>query len=264
MRILVCIKQIPENLEQLQINSQKTLIRIPEKMKFRMNRFDAHAVEAAVQLKEKIVDTTIDIVTVGPASSEAIVKRAMGMGADNGLIIHIESGIYLSPSKISAILAQIASQKHYDIIFTGIMSEDQMNAQTGQMLAARLNIPSISGVVDLQYTNKKLLVVRECEGGIREHLAANIFEMNKGILLTIQAGINEPRYPSISALLKANAKKLFMLDIDELYSEPLSNDQSILTINKAERIRQGVFIKGSIEAKARQFIEIMKERNFLP
>ena len=263
MKILVCIKQVPENLKQLQINSQKTGIIISEKMRFRINRFDAHAVEAAVQLKEKFPDTTIDIVTVGPASSDTIVKRAMGMGADNGLIIKIDSETYISPSKISAILAKIATQKQYDFIFTGIMSEDQMNAQTGQMLAAKLNIPSISGVVDIQLTDKKLCVVREREGGIHEHLEISIFELNKGILFTIQAGINQPRYPSLSALLKANAREIRILDIQDLVSKGLSDDQSISAINRAENVRQGKFVEGSIVEKVRQFIEIMKERNFL-
>jgi len=262
MNILVCIKQIPEHLDQVHLNSQKTNTLIPENMRFRINRFDAYAVEAAVILKEQFPDTTIDIVTVGPPSSNAVVKRAMGMGADNGLMVITKAGHYMSPSRISAILAKIASQKQYDLILTGIMSEDEMNAQTGQMLAARLDMFSISGVVDIQLSNKILHVVRERECGIRENLEVNIFDIN-GILLTIQAGMNQPRYPSLSALLKANAKEIKMLEENHLISEQLTNDQSIRTIYKAENIRQGKFIEGTIDEKARHFIEIMKERNFL-
>jgi len=198
-------------------------------------------------------------VTIGPLFSESIVKRAMGMGADNGIIIKIESGIYLSPTAVSALLAKVASQKTYNLILTGIMSEDEMNAQTGQMLAARLNIPSISGVVDISIVNHEIHLVREREGGIREHIEMNMRE-TMTILLTIQAGINQPRYPSLSALLKANAKNITIIETDDLIAD---NDQSIISINKAEKMRQGRFIEGSIDEKASQFIEIMKERNVL-
>jgi len=262
MKILVCIKQIPEHMELLQINSQETGIHIPDNMKYRMNRFDEHAVEAAIKLKEQIENTIVDIITVAPEFSSAIVKRAMGMGADNGFIIPVDSKSYYSPSMISSLLASFAKNKQYHLILTGIMSEDEMNAQTGQMLAARLDIAAISGVVGIQFIDDILHIEREREGGIRELLHIKMDD-SQTILLTIQAGINKPRYPSLSSLLKANAREITLFKDNEIGSPKKNNDLSIIGIKKAEKLRQGQYLEGTIEEKARQFIDIMKERNFL-
>jgi electron transfer flavoprotein beta subunit len=259
MKILVCIKQVPENMEFLHVNSQGTEVIIPVNMKYRMNRFDTHAVEAAIAIKEQIQETVIDIITVGPESSISIVKRAMGMGADNGFIIPDDSKSYSSPSDISSQLASFARDKQYDLILTGIMSEDEMNAQTGQMLAARLGISSITGIVNIHLMKDKIYLEREREGGIREFLYSNL-NKNQTILLTIQAGINTPRYPSLSALLKANNREITIV---QSTSSKEKNDQSIIQIKKSEKLRQGVHLEGSIEDKARKFIDMMKERNVL-
>jgi len=262
MRILVCIKQIPENINELDINTSKTNLTIPETMKYRINRFDEHAIEAAISIKEKFSDTLVDIITVGPLSTEGIIKRAMGMGADNGFIVQVDSNTYLSPSTLSSYLATVANLKKYNLILTGIMSEDEMNAQTGQMIAARLKIPSITGVVNIRIIDDKVHIKREREGGIIEDLSVDMINQDQ-ILLTIQAGINSPRYPSLSALLKANSKKIRVFDPVELVSESLKNDQSTIYIKKAEKIRQGKILHGTLEEKAKQFIDIMKERNVL-
>jgi electron transfer flavoprotein beta subunit len=262
MKILVCVKQIPENLKNMQINSLGTGIQMFQNEKYRLNRFDAHAVEAAVVIKEQMPNTSIDIVTVGPSFSDAIVRRAMGMGVDNGLIIQVEPESYLSPSTISALLAKIAAQGEYDLILTGIMSEDEMNGQTGQMVAARLNIPAISGVVHIEISDQTIGVIREREGAIREHLVVNRLDI-KGIVLTIQAGINQPRYPGLSALLTANSKELMIIDGKKLLSDICQNDQSIIEIHKAAKIRQGKFIEGSIDEKVKQFLDIMKEKDVI-
>jgi len=262
MKILVCVKPILENSENIQINSQGNGIHMTQNAKYRLNRFDAHAVEAAVVIKEQIPGTSIDIVTVGPSFSDTIVKRAMGMGADNGMIIQIEPGLYLPPSTISALLAKIARQRTYDFIFCGMMSEDEMNAQTGQMIAARLNIPVISGVIDVQISDQQIQVIREREGGVREHLVVNRSDIQT-MLLTIQAGINQPRYPGLSALLNANSKKLSIINDKEFLSEISQRDQSIRAIHKATKTRQGKYIDGVIDDKVKQFIDIMKERNVL-
>jgi len=261
MNILVCIKQVPENLEQIQINSKGNGIVIHENLKYRMNRFDSNAVEAALIIKENIPDSVVDVVTVGPDFSESIVRRAMGMGADNGFIIKIEPEKYVSPSTTSALLAKMAIPKNYNLILTGIMSEDEMNAQTGQMLAERMGIPSISGVVDIQINNSKLNIKREREGGIRELLEVNMSEI-KTILLTIQAGINQPRYPSLSALLRAKNQEIKIFT-NYLNTENYDNDQYIVSIKKAEKMRQGKYLEGSTHEKAKQFIDIMKARNIL-
>jgi electron transfer flavoprotein beta subunit len=218
-----------------------------------MNRFDEHAIEAAVAIKEQTTDCQIDVVSVAPPSVESILKRAMGMGADNAFIVSIEPETYYSPAHIAGQLAKFAQERCYDLIFTGIMSEDEMNAQTGQMLAAHLHMPSVTGVVAMDMTNK-LSIEREREGGIREKLIAKM-----PILLTIQAGINCPRYPSLSALLRAKKKKVQIIE----YENQLDNDQSIIQISPAQKMRKGLILSGSTSEKARQFIDIVTRKGVI-
>jgi electron transfer flavoprotein beta subunit len=254
MNILVCIKQIAE-LNIAGILSSQTRLDIPTDTRFRMNRFDEYAIESAVILKEQIEDCTIDVVTVGPESADNILKRAMGMGADNAIRIDINPKNYYSPFSISNLLSKIPRIRSYDLILTGIMSEDEMNAQTGQMLAAQLNMPSVTGVVAIDLNINKLYVEREREGGTKEQLIVLM-----PALLTIQAGINQPRYPSLSALLRAKKKDIQIIQID---NNDMDNDQSIMRICPAEKNRKGKTLTGSISQKAREFIEILNEKGVL-
>ncbi len=253
MNILVCVKHIPDHIAR--INPQKNGIEMSDSVKYRMNRFDEYAVEEAVAIKERNPETTIDVVTIGPERAESVVSRAMGMGADNGFMAISDE--YKSPSEISHIIAEIARKSQYDLIFTGIMSEDQMNAQTGQMLAAHLDLASVSGVVSISFINGtgNIRVEREREGGVRESLIVRM-----PAVLTIQAGINHPRYPALSAILRANSKKLEIFNHAQGLSE---KDQTVVYVKPSEKLRHGKILQGSTSEKAKQLIEILRERNAL-
>lgn len=97
MKILVCVKQVPESEAPIQIEHPTQWIRIGKSTRFRMNRFDEFAVEEAVLIKEAFPDTTIDAITVGPDPSAMTLKRALGMGGDHGIHIVTEQEGYLSP-----------------------------------------------------------------------------------------------------------------------------------------------------------------------
>ena len=254
MKILVCVKHIPDHIAR--INPQKNGIELSDSVKYRMNRFDEYAVEEAVAIKERTPETTIDVVTIGPERAESVVRRAMGMGADNGFMAITDPDEYKSPSEISRILAEIARKSQYDLIFTGIMSEDQMNAQTGQMLAAHLDIPCVCGVVGISFINAgNIRVEREREGGVRESLIVRM-----PAVLTIQSGINQPRYPALSAILRANSKKIELFNHAQRLSE---KDQTVVYVKPSEKLRQGKILQGSTAEKAKQLIEIFKERKAL-
>jgi len=160
---------------------------------------------------------------------------------------------YIDPYNTALMISKEAKKENYDIIFTGIMSEDMMQAQTGQMIAEILKLPCVTGIVKLRIDPDKRLafVEREIEGGLREKI-----ETNLPALFTVQAGINTPRYPSLSNMLKADKKELITI-------ESCTNDekQVVVSVDYPIKSRSGLFLKGSADDKAKQLYTILKDKN---
>ena len=258
MKILVCVKQVPEAEAEISIDASTKWISVGGAAEYRMNRFDECAVEESVLIKEAFPDTVIDVITVGPEQAEAVVRRSMGMGADNGAHILIEADGYVDAFATAGAIAAYARNKQYDLILTGAMSEDLMQGQVGPLLAAHLEVAFISSTIhaELAADEKKIYVEREVEGGSRE--AGNI---NLPALLTIQTGINTPRYPALSKLLRANNQELAVVEAD--LSEDASTPQRLVDVSLPEKTRDAVFLEGSTADKAMQLAVILKERSLM-
>ena len=147
MKILVCVKQVPEAEAQISIDESADWIQVGGAAEHRMNRFDECAVEEAVLIKEAIPGTVIDVITLGPERAEAVVRRSMGMGADNGVHILTSGDGYVDAFSTAGAIAAYAKGKAYDLILTGAMSEDLMQGQVGPLLAAHLDIACISSTI---------------------------------------------------------------------------------------------------------------------
>ena len=255
MEILVCVKQVPESDLPIHINDDGSWIHTDSFTEFKMNRLDEYAVEEAIHLKETVPDITIDVLSVGPERSEDAVKRAMGMGADHG--VHIKTAIdgYLRPSVIATWIAQYARKKNYTIILTGAMSEDHMSGQVGPRIAAHLDLPCATGVIlqQLSSDNKTLYVEREIEGGNRDML-----ELKIPAVVTIQSGINIPRYPSLSNLLRANKQGLKII-ASEMLTQP-EVGETILQVVYPVKSRAAEVLTGTAQGKAKKLLKILREK----
>jgi electron transfer flavoprotein beta subunit len=223
-----------------------------------MNRLDEFAVEEAVLIKEALPETRIDVITIGPERSAEVIKRAIGMGADDGIHVITEFEGYLSSSNIAAWIAQYARAKKYTLILTGAMSEDNMQGQVGPMIAARLALPCATAVVQERISPDKqfVYVEREMEGGHRDTL-----ELPLPAVLTIQSGINTPRYPSLSNLLKANRQKQVIIHAGNL-AHPAAGEELIQVVYP-QKLRSGAVLKGTREEKAIRLLDILRERALL-
>ncbi len=259
MNILVCIKQVCETDSPIQINDYAGWIQTDAITGYKMNRLDEFAVEEAVLLKEAYPETTIDAITVGPDRSAEVIKRAIGMGVDHGVHINIESEGYMSPFAIASGIAGYARGKHYSLIFAGVMSEDLMQGQVGPMLAACLSLPWATAVIrqQLAQDTKSIFVEREIEGGSRDTL-----QLQLPAVLTIQSGINTPRYPSLSNLLRANKQKLETFQGKDL-AQP-EQRENVVRVTYPEKSRSGTFLAGTRLEKANQFIKWLRQRTLLP
>lgn len=255
MNILVCIKQVPD-LEQMSVDcgSDGRPV-IGEPAEVRMNRFDEFAVEAAVQLKEALTGVRIDVVSVGREPALAVIKRAIGMGADKGALLDTGDRSDPGPAEVARRIASHAASHRYDLIFTGSWSEDGMNGQVGPMTASLLNLPCATQVMALEMDAecRRVAVEREVEGGHRERL-----ELCLPALLALQSGINRPRYPSLSNLLRANRQP-----VDIIAASPDENDIDpvvCLGLMRPPRTRAGRMLEGGLQKKAETFLSLLREK----
>ncbi len=258
MKILVCVKEVPEAETQVQIDADGRWVSLGAGTEFRMNRFDECAVEAAVQIKEQFPNTQIHVLSIGPERAETVIRRSIGMGADDGIHIITSEDRFVDPYTLAAWIADRPQAQSADLILCGVMSEDLMQGQVGPILAARLDLPCTTSVVDVinHPEERTVQIEREIEGGYRQTLVLNL-----PALLTIQTGINQPRYPALSKLLRANRLSLEVLQTDQM-----DRPQTLQEVDKLmppRKIRAGVFLAGSTQDKAKQLLTILSNRSLL-
>jgi len=258
MNILVCVKQVPESESPIAIDESGGWIQGEAITEFKINRLDEYAVEEALRIKQSIPGTCIDVITVGPERCEAVIRRAIGMGADLGIHVRTASDGYQSPYGVAAAIADFARGKNYALILTGAMSEDSMQGQVGPMLAARLDWPWATCVIyeKISADIKFIYVEREIEGGHRD-----LLELNLPAVITIQSGINTPRWPSLSNLLRANSQKLETVSIGD--PPKLPRREFLSQVTYPQKNRDGVVLAGSVKDKAARLLKILGEKSLL-
>ena len=258
MKILVCVKQVPDSESPISIDESGGWIREDSIAEFRMNRLDEYAVEEALLIKEAFADTRIDVITVGPERCEEVVRRAIGMGADSGIHLRDPYEGYQSAFEVAARLANFANGKKYALILTGAMSEDAMQGQVGPMLAARLDYPWATSVIfeKISADRKTIYVEREIESGHRHAL-----ELNLPAVVTIQSGINTPRWPSLSNLLRANSQELETISADDQAESQIVDE--LVQVTYPLKSRAGLFLSGATGEKAAGLLSILDQKSLL-
>ena len=187
MEILVCARRVPDTSEnEIELNSAGNDIERDD-LVYSINEWDNYAVEEALQIVAK-VGGSVTVVTVGGEEDEEILRREMAMGAHHGVLLSDDAFAGSDGRGLATILAAFVRKGHYDLILTGVQAEDG-GAQVGGMLAAMLDYPFASLVNSIQVLDGKLKVSREIAGGNKE-----INEIDLPCVLSIQTGINEPRY----------------------------------------------------------------------
>lgn len=258
MRILVCVKQVPASDSQVTIRGSSIQINEKGLRPYAMNRFDEYAVEAAVSIEEKMPDTIVDVISVGPPRVVETIKRALGMGAGNGIHILTDESGMLDPAQTAALTAGVAAGRNYDLILAGLMSEDDGHCMTGPALAEMLGIPYITYAVGIEIREDEVSVERELSGNTREVVRAKL-----PALLTVQAGINHPRYPSLTNMMRAEKNGLETIRAADVVAEPASGNVKVIGYEYPARKRNAVFLEGPAAEKAAQLGKILIEKHFV-
>ncbi len=196
MEILVCVKRVPDTSEnEISVAGDGKDIQRDD-LVYSVNEWDNYAVEEAIQIVDR-AGGNVTVVTVGGDDSEEILRREMAMGANNGILLKDDAFEGSDGKGIATILKAVAQKSKYDLILTGAQA-DAGAAQVGGMLAAMMDLPYASLVNKIEIIDdKKLKIGREIEGGNQE-----MNEINLPCVLSIQTGINEPRYVGIRGIRK--------------------------------------------------------------
>ena len=258
MKILVCVKWVIKPESKIEISSTQDGILSDDNCAWSLNEYDEHGVQEGLSIKEALLETSVDAISVGPSPFAAALQRAIGMGADRGIHILTNDGIFQNPFGVASKIASFAKEEKYDLIIAGVVSEDLMQGQVAPMTAQLLDIPCATSVVSQKISSdqKRILVQREMEGGFRD-----ILEMPLPAVITVSSGINTPRYPSLSNVLRA--RKIGVDTIDGESVGQTETKEEIVNLFEPEKSRAGLVLDGTMDEKAAKLLGILKERSLI-
>jgi electron transfer flavoprotein beta subunit len=249
MKIAVCIKQVPVREWQPRIDETGRGVRHQD-ASFEMNEPDAYALEEALRLREQHGGEAV-VCTAGPARAGQVLREALARGADRA--IHVEdAGLAdAQPDVIAGVLADALRGESFDLVLTGLQSDDEGAAQTGVILAERLGLPHATIVMDVQLADsngaqKRLRVKRELEGGWFQWVA-----MPLPALLTIQSGINQLRYATLKGIMAAKKKEIRKVTPASLPPAKVR----VLGLEVPRKTKQTQFIAGTPAEAARELVD---------
>jgi electron transfer flavoprotein beta subunit len=248
MNIAVCIKQVPTREWQPRLNDAKTWIR-EQDASYELNEPDAYALEEALRLREKHNGEVV-VCAAGPARVQQVIREALARGADRAIHVEDESLASADASVTSAALAAAMSGERFDLVLTGLQSDDQGHAQVGVMLAERLQIPHSTIIMEVQVESGRLRVKRELEGGWFQWIA-----MPLPALLTIQSGINQLRYATLKGIMAAKKKEIKKVPL----AVGLSAAQQIVALALPTKSKQTHMITGSGSEAAKELVTRLRE-----
>ncbi|UCF83653.1 MAG: electron transfer flavoprotein subunit beta/FixA family protein [Desulfobacteraceae bacterium] len=255
MNVIVCAKRVPLTQEvDLEIDERKKDVK-KDALAYVINDWDNYAIEEAVLLQEKF-GGTVTAITIGDEDDEEILRRALAMGADKA--IRIDPGeLELDGFVISRTLSGVIKDMEYDLILTGVQTDDNNCGMVGIMLAEQLGLPHASVVTGVEPDGDKANIRVELEGGLDE-----VSRISLPALLTIQTGINEPRYVSIMGIRKARKKELNVIKIEDLNlaDDDLTQQTVIEEIFLPPETEGAEIIEGDASTIAEEIIRIMKEK----
>ena len=207
MKILVAVKRVIDYNVKIRIKSDHSGVETAN-VKMSMNPFDEIAVEEAIRLKEAGIATEVIAISCGLTQSQETLRTAMAIGADRGILIETE--VELQPLAVAKLLKAIVDKEQPDLIFLGKQAIDDDSNQTGQMLAALLNLPQATFASKVQVSDGKVTVTREVDGGLET------LSLSLPAVITTDLRLNEPRYATLPNIMKAKKKPLEILKPEDL------------------------------------------------
>ena len=259
MEILVCVKRVPDTAEnEIEVAGDGSDIERDD-LVYSVNEWDNYAVEEAIQIVDK-AGGSVTVVSVGDEDTEEVVRREMAMGANNGILLSDDAFEGSDGKGIATLLKAAVDKGSYDLILTGALADDGAG-QVGGMLAAMLDVPYASVVNSIEtLDDKKLKVGREIEGGNQE-----MNEIDLPCVLSIQTGINEPRYVGIRGIRKVASVEIPVWGAGDLGLAADSVGAAGASVKRLDyflpEFGEGAeILEGGMEEMAEKLIELLKAK----
>jgi electron transfer flavoprotein beta subunit len=248
VNIIVCLKQVPSRESILKINPEQTWIEERD-VSWEINEPDVYALEEALRLKEKFGGEVI-ICSVGPTRVQQAIREAFAKGADRG--IHLDDPTFerLDAFNTARVMAEAIKHETYDLILTGLQTDDFGYAQTGVILAELLGVPHATIVMEIQVLDGKVKVKRELEGGWFQWV-----QLPLPALLTIQSGINHPRYATLKGIMGAKKKLIQTMTAQDVGLAGLPPFQRFERVYVPQKTKRTEMLEGSPKEVAEKLVE---------
>jgi electron transfer flavoprotein beta subunit len=250
LNIVVCIKQVPAKDAPLVIVEGGAWIREAD-IGFEMNEPDSYALEEALRLKEKHGGQVV-VVSMGPERVKQTIKEALAKGADRGIHVADDHFFALDPLGTARSLAAAIQKEKFDLILTGLQSEDQGFGQTGVLLAGLLGLPHATIIMQIDVSDGRMKVKRELEAGWFQWV-----ELPLPAVLTIQSGINKVRYATLKGIMGAKKKELATIPRESL-GVAVEPTQRIERIYVPQKTKKTEFLSGAPKEAAAKLVEKLK------
>jgi electron transfer flavoprotein beta subunit len=250
MKIIVCIKQVPERDAQVRISSSGKWIEESD-LQFAMNESDAYALEEALQLKEKNGGEVV-VLSAGPERAGTTIREALAKGADRAIQVESDSLNQLDALGVAQLLSAAAKQESPDLVLTGLQSDDLGYGQTGVIMAELMGLPHASLILNVEKTGNGITVKRELEEGWFQNI-----DLPLPAVLMIQSGGTKLRYATLMGIKKAKTKELRKLSATDLGQSP-APAATLEKITQPQKQKSTQIIPGSPKEAAAALVEKLK------
>jgi electron transfer flavoprotein beta subunit len=248
MQIAVCIKQVPTREWQPRLTDNRRYIR-EQDASWELNEPDAYALEEALRLRERHGGEVV-VCAAGPPRVAQVLREALARGADRAIHVDDDSLGSADAMAVADVLADAVRSERFDLMLTGLQSDDQGHAQTGVLLAARLGLPHATIIMEVAIDQGRLRVKRELEGGWFQWVG-----MPLPAVLTIQSGINQLRYATLKGIMAAKKK-----DVRRVTPGiPVVRRQEILALYVPEKSKKTEMISGSPAEAAATLVRRLRD-----
>jgi electron transfer flavoprotein beta subunit len=248
MKIAVCIKQVPARDWQPRVNETHTGLR-DQDAAFELNEPDAYALEESLRLKEKHGGEVV-VCSAGPARVAQALRESLARGADRAIHVEADALAYADAFAVAEALAAAMREERFDLILTGLQSDDQGFAQTGVALAALLEMPAATIIMEVDAQAASVRVKRELEGGWFQWVTVPL-----PAVLTIQSGINQLRYATLKGIMAAKKKEIRRVDPPA----GLASRQRIAHLYAPEKRKQTELIGGTPAEAAASLVRKLRD-----
>jgi electron transfer flavoprotein beta subunit len=250
MKIAVCVKQVPAKDAPLRIAEDGLWIRETD-IGYEMNEPDSFALEEALRLKEKHGGEVVAI-SMGPERAKQTIKEALAKGADRGIHVADDKFFLLDPLGAAKSLAAALRKESFDLILTGLQSDDLGAGQTGVLLAELLGLPHATIIMQIEVQDGRVKLKRELEAGWFQWV-----ELPLPAVISIQSGINKVRYASLKGIMAAKKKEIVTIPRESLgvAHEPTEKVERIYVPQKTKKTE---FITGTPKEEAAKLLEKLR------